>query len=109
MLDPVVAKTPDPVLFSNRAFCANEEVVANDAVDGVNVMEFAADAVVANDADITLLAQLLVPINCPVNDPLNDPVLICNEDDMSDGLLATFAYSIYDAVAIVVGLFCICV
>lgn len=82
-------------------------VVENDADVGVNVIEVAADAVVANDADITLLAQLLVPINSPVNDPLNDPVLICNEDDMSAGLFATFVYSTKEAVAIVVGLFCI--
>jgi hypothetical protein len=39
------------------------------------------DAVVANDALITLLAQLLVPISVPVNEPLKLPVLICSDDD----------------------------
>ena len=28
------------------------------------------------DAEMALLAQLLVPIKTPVNDPVNDPVLI---------------------------------
>jgi hypothetical protein len=49
----------------------------NEPVLTVNVMDVAAEAVVANDEEIALLAQLLVPINVPVNDPLNDPVLIC--------------------------------
>ena len=44
-------------------------------------MEVAADAVVAKDAEIALLAQLDVPINVPVNEPENDPVLICVDDD----------------------------
>lgn len=64
-------------------------MVANDADAGVNVMDVAAEAVVANELDITLLAQLLVPIKFPVNDPLNDPVLICVELDTNPaGLLA---------------------
>ena len=33
----------------------------------------------AYDAEMALLAQLLVPINLPVNDPVNDPVLIWSE------------------------------
>lgn len=55
--------------------------MANEAVDGVNVIDVAAEAVVANEADTTLLAQLLVPKNVPVNDPLKLPVLICTELD----------------------------
>jgi hypothetical protein len=55
-------------------------VVAKDAVGGVKVIEVAADAVVANEDDITLLAQLLVPnvdpLWVPINDPVNEPVLI---------------------------------
>jgi hypothetical protein len=51
-------------------------VNANDAVVGMNVMDVAADAVVANELDTALFAQLLVPVNTPANDPLNDPVLI---------------------------------
>ena len=51
-------------------------MTANDAVGGVNVIDVAAEAVVAKEDDIALLAQLLVPINTPVNDPLNEPVLI---------------------------------
>jgi hypothetical protein len=53
----------------------------NDPVLTANVMDVAAEAVVANDEEIALLAQLLVPINVPVNDPLNEPVLICWELD----------------------------
>jgi hypothetical protein len=50
-------------------------------------MDVAAEAVVAKDEDIALLAQLLVPINVPVNDPLNDPVLICWElDTVPEGI-----------------------
>jgi len=79
---------------------ANDAEVANEAVDGVNVIEVAAEAVVAKDAvagtkvmevaalavdakedDTVLFAQLDVPIKTPVNDPLNEPVLICVEDD----------------------------
>jgi hypothetical protein len=56
-------------------------VVANEADVGVNVIDVAAEAVVANELDIALLAQLLVPMKFPVNDPLNDPVLICVELD----------------------------
>jgi hypothetical protein len=46
-------------------------VVAKDAVDGVNVIDVAADAVVAvvaNDDESTLVAS-----KTPVNDPLNEP------------------------------------
>ena len=35
---------------------AYEDVVANDAVNGVKVIDVAADAVVANDAEIATLA-----------------------------------------------------
>jgi hypothetical protein len=58
---------------------AKEAVVANDAVDGTNVIEVAAEDVVANEALIELFDQLLVPIKFPVNDPLKLPVLICSE------------------------------
>jgi hypothetical protein len=44
-------------------------VGANDAVTAL-------DADVANEADIELVAQLLVPVSVPTNDPENDPVLI---------------------------------
>jgi hypothetical protein len=44
------------------------------------VIDVAADAVVANELDIALLAQLLVPNNdplwMPINEPVNEPVLI---------------------------------
>lgn len=53
--------------------------VEKDAVVGVNVILVAALAVVANDADVTLLAQLLVPIKVPVNEPEKLPVFICVE------------------------------
>lgn len=67
-LDPVVANIADDVLFSNLEFCANDAVVANDAVDGVNVILFAALAVVANDDDVLLNALncvelLITPLN----------------------------------------------
>ena len=61
-------------------------VVAKDAVAGIKVMDVAADDVVAKDADITLLAQLLVPNNELVIPPfvtvilpdniLSDPVIV---------------------------------
>jgi hypothetical protein len=43
--------------------------VANDAVAGTNVILVAALAVVANELDIALVAQLLVPSNEPVIPP----------------------------------------
>jgi hypothetical protein len=48
---------------------ANDAVVANDDVNGVNVIDVAADAVVANDALTAVLAS-------PINDPVKLPVLI---------------------------------
>jgi len=68
-------------------------VVANEAVDGINVIDVAALAVVANDAVVI--------------EPLNEPVLICCELDTNVGLFPTLAKSTYDAVGITVGLFCI--
>jgi hypothetical protein len=53
----------------------------NDPVLTANVIDVAADAVVAKDEDIALFAQLDVPINVPVNDPLKLPVLICVDED----------------------------
>jgi len=51
---------------------ANDAEVANDDVNGVNVIDVAADAVVANDAEMAVLAS-------PINDPVKLPVLICRE------------------------------
>ena len=51
---------------------AYDAEVANDDVNGVNVIDVAADAVVANDAEIAVLAS-------PINDPVKLPVLICKE------------------------------
>jgi hypothetical protein len=57
----------------------------NDPVLTANVMDVAADAVVANELEIALLAQLAVPnvepLCVPINDPVNEPVLICAELD----------------------------
>jgi hypothetical protein len=50
-----------PAAAAADAFSAKLAVVAKEAVDGVNVMDVAADAVVAKDAEVTLLAQLAVP------------------------------------------------
>ena len=47
---------------------ANDDVVANDAVVGVNVILVAALAVVANDEDTTFCAQLAVPNSEPVTE-----------------------------------------
>jgi uncharacterized protein YggU (UPF0235/DUF167 family) len=66
------------------------------------VIEVAADAVVANEELIALLAQLLVPnvepLCVPINDPVNDPVLTLNVIDVAaeavvanDELIALFA------------------
>ena len=60
---------------------AYEAEVANDAVAGVNVIDVAALAVVANELDIALVAQLLVPNSDPVNEPVNDPVLNCVDEE----------------------------
>ena len=48
---------------------------------GAYEAEVAKLAVVANELDIALLAQLEVPINVPVNDPVKLPVLICVDED----------------------------
>ena len=47
------------------AFSAYDAVVANEAVDGAKVIDVAVEAVVANELDIALLAQLAVPIRFP--------------------------------------------
>ena len=79
-------------------------MTANDAVGGVNVIDVAAEAVVANDDDIALFAQLEVPNNAPVNEPVNEPVLICEELDTNPlGLLVIVSHVLaapdtYDAV-----------
>ena len=67
---------------------AYEDVVANDAVDGVKVIDVAADAVSANDAvngvKVILVAadavvakdaEIAVPIE-PENDPVSDDAMI---------------------------------
>ena len=98
----MVANTVEFNPSNKSAFVAYEDVIANEevtlldddieneAVVGVNVILVAADAVVANEELIALVAQLLVPITVPVNDPLNEPVLICVELDISVGLFPTF-------------------
>jgi hypothetical protein len=52
-----------------------------------NVIEVAADAVVAKDELIALFAQLLVPnvepLCVPINDPVNDPVLTAKVIDVA--------------------------
>ena len=63
-----------PAAAAAVAFSAKLAVVAKDAVGGVNVMEVAADAVVAKDAEVTLFAQLAVPNVEPLCTPRNDPV-----------------------------------
>ncbi len=81
---------------------AYEAVVANEADVGVNVIDVAADAVVANEELTELLAQLLVPIKFPVNEPLKLPVFICKElETVPDGSLigANDAAVANDAVA----------
>lgn len=60
-------------------------------------MELPAD--VANDDDIALLAQLLVPVNTPTKDPVNDPVLTWAELDTSVGLLSRVLKSAADTLA----------
>lgn len=90
-LDPVVANTADDVLFNNCAFCAN------DAVDGVNVILVAAEAVVAND-ELTVNEDVCEKLAVVANDavviePLNDPVLICRELEINVGLFTTLLYS----------------
>ncbi len=68
--DAEVAK--DDVNGVNVIDVAADDVSANDDVNGVNVIDVAADAVVANDAEMAVLAS-------PINDPVKDPVLICKE------------------------------
>jgi hypothetical protein len=80
-----------------RIVGAYDAEVANEAVDGINVMLVAADAVVVNEDDTAILllcAQLLVPMNSPVNDPLKLPVLICVELDTMP--LGTLLNPVYD-------------
>ena len=66
------------------------------------VNDDAVAAVVANDDDIALLAQLLVPVNEPMNDPVNDPVLTANVMDVAADaevtVPTTFVAATYDAV-----------
>ena len=80
--DPVlICRELDTIPEGNPVGNTYELVIANDAVAGVNVIDVAADAVVAKELDTTLVAQLAVPNKDPVNDPVNDPVLICAELD----------------------------
>ena len=62
----------DDVNGVNVMDVAADDVSANDDVNGVNVIDVAADAVVAKDALIAVLAS-------PINDPVKLPVLICKE------------------------------
>lgn len=85
---------PDALTFCNNVL-TNEAVDANDAVVGVNVIDVAADAVVENELEIVLLAQLLVPNNELVMPPFvilmlpdsmfNDPVSVI--DPLENNLL----------------------
>jgi hypothetical protein len=59
----------DDVNGVNVIDVAADDVSANDDVNGVNVIDVAADAVVANDAEMAVLAS-------PINDPVKLPVLI---------------------------------
>jgi hypothetical protein len=53
----------------------------------LNVIDIAAEAVVAKDELIALFAQLLVPkvdpLCVPINEPVNDPVLTLNVIDVA--------------------------
>ena len=59
----------------------------NDPVLTLNVIEVAAEAVVAKDELIALLAQLAVPkvepLCVPMKDPVNEPVLTLNVIDVA--------------------------
>lgn len=61
------------------------------------VKDDAVAAVVANDEEITLLAQLLVPnndpVNIPINEPVNEPVLIWVELDTVPAGTVAVAFS----------------
>lgn len=87
----------EAVLGVNVILVAADDVVANEAVLGVNVIDVAADAVVANELLIAFCAQLAVPnvdpLCAPMKDPVNEPVLTCEEADTSAGLFATLLYS----------------
>lgn len=70
----------EDIIFGGMvALAAKDAVIANDAVEGINVIDVAALAVVANEALITFCAQLAVPnvepLCVPINEPVNDPVL----------------------------------
>ncbi len=77
LASPINDPVKDPVLIwvelltipAGNIVGANDAVVANDDVNGVNVIDVAADAVVANDALTAVLAS-------PINDPVKLPVLI---------------------------------
>jgi len=75
MNDPV----NDPVLTVNVIEVAADAVVAKEAVGGVNVIDVAAEAVVATEEEIATLAVPKVdPLCVPINDPVNEPVLTAN-------------------------------
>ena len=86
-----VVRSPSRILPLVGVFTINtgplnaEAVVANDAGAGVKVIDVAALEVVANELDITLLAQLLVPNSEPVipRDTFNDPVSCVLPDTIS--------------------------
>jgi hypothetical protein len=93
--DPVLtAKVMDVAADDVSAYDAeltvpftNDAVLANEAVTGTNVIEVAAEAVVAKDELIALLAQLLVPkvdpLWVPINDPVKLPVLTAKVMDVA--------------------------
>jgi hypothetical protein len=66
---PVLICTELLTIPAGNIVGAKDADVANDDVNGVNVIDVAADAVVAKDAEIAVLAS-------PINDPVKLPVLI---------------------------------
>jgi hypothetical protein len=80
MNDPV----NDPVLTVNVIEVAADAVVAKEAVGGVNVIDVAAEAVVATEEEIATLAVPKVePLCVPMNEPVNEPVLTVNVIDVA--------------------------
>jgi hypothetical protein len=86
-VNPVPSPLNDPVKEPVNGAVSEVNCVELDTTPAGNVaVAFAAyDAVVANELDTALLAQLAVPnvepLRVPINDPVNEPVLICAELD----------------------------
>lgn len=71
--DPLLTCAELVTMFGGK-FNAKEAVLANEAVAGINVIDVAAEAVVANEADPNI-----DPVKIPLNEPVNDPLLTCAE------------------------------